>query len=136
MTQELYWLILTAGVTALFWLPYATDWIIQRGLMGAMGNPGNSDPARHGWADRAKRAHYNSVENLVTLVPLVLAVHLSGVSSAFTVLAVKIYFWARLAYYPVYAIGIPVIRTLLFITGFVAQMMLLYKLLQVTPLPA
>jgi len=128
MSTELYWLALTSGITALFWMPYATDWIIQRGPMGAMDNPTKDDPDRHLWADRAKRAHYNSVENLVAFAPLALIVHAAGISSALTVLAVKLYFWARLAYFPVYAMGIPVVRTLLFMTGFVAQMMLFYAI--------
>jgi len=131
MTNELYWLAMTAGVTALFWMPYATDWIIQRGPMGAMGNPAASDPQRHGWADRAKRAHYNSVENLVAFAPLVLVASIAGISNATTLLACKLYFWARLAYYPVYSAGIPVVRTMLFMTGFVAQMMMFYALLTV-----
>jgi len=128
MTIELYWLTLTCGITALFWMPYTLDWIVQRGPMGAMGNPTKDDPERHLWADRAKRAHYNSVENLVTFVPLVLVMHTIGVSTSMTLFAVKLYFWARLIYYPVYTLGIPVVRTLLFLTGFVAQMILFYAL--------
>jgi len=120
---------MTAGITALFWMPYATDWIIQRGPMGAMGNPGKNDPDRRLWADRAKRAHYNSVENLVTFAPLILVLNAAGISTPTTVLAAEFYFWVRLVYYPVYTAGIPVIRTLLFIAGFVAQMMLFYVLL-------
>ena len=129
MSEELYWLMLTAGVTAIFWMPYAMDWIIQRGPLGAMGNPSASDPARHAWADRAKRAHYNSVENLVTFAPLVIVAHLAGISTTTTILACQIYFWTRLAYYPVYTAGIPVLRTLLFIASNVAQLILLYTLL-------
>lgn len=129
MTAELYWLTLTAGVTALFWAPYASDWILQRGPMGAMGNPSAADPARHHWADRAKRAHYNSVENLVAFAPLVLIAQSAGISTTLTVFACKLYFFVRLAYYFVYLAGIPVIRTLLFLTGFAAQMMLCYALL-------
>ncbi len=129
MTPELYWLALTTGVTALFWMPYATDWILQRGPMGAMGNPTPDDPRRHAWADRAKRAHYNTVENLVAFAPLVLIAQAAGVSTATTIFACQLYFWVRLAYYFVYLAGIPVVRTLLFLAGFAAQMLMFHALL-------
>jgi uncharacterized MAPEG superfamily protein len=45
-------------------------------------------------------------------------------SSKATVLACATYFWARLAHAIVYALGLPVFRTLAFTVGFIAQVVL------------
>jgi len=42
----------------------------------------------------------------------VLAVVLQGSNTARTALGTELYFWARLVYLPVYIIGIPYLRTL------------------------
>jgi hypothetical protein len=43
MSSELFWLVLTAAMTGLLWVPYILDRIMMRGLMGAMGQ---SEPER------------------------------------------------------------------------------------------
>ena len=40
-----------------------------------------------------------------------------------------LFFWARLVYAVVYTLGIPVLRTLAFVGGFVAQVMLALAIL-------
>src|ERR1700744_3550519 len=105
-TPELYYLTLTATVTALMWLPYMLGRIATRGVMSALGYPDASTPSDPAWAERARRAHYNAVENLVVFAPLVLIANLVGVSTTATVLAVKVYLAARLVHYLVYSAGI------------------------------
>ena len=39
MSHELFWLVMTAAMTGLMWVPYILDRIMVRGLMGAMANP-------------------------------------------------------------------------------------------------
>ena len=124
MPSELYWLTLTVAMTGLFWLPYILDRILKRGLMAAMDNPKPGAPPQSPWAERQMRAHTNAVENLVIFASLVLTAHALGISNGTTAAAVVIYFWARLVHYLVYTFGIPVLRTLSFAAGFVAQVML------------
>jgi uncharacterized MAPEG superfamily protein len=121
MPKELYWLTLTVAMTGLFWLPYVLDRILVRGLMGAMANPSDDDAPQSRWAQRQMRAHTNAVENLVVFGLLVLTAHALGLSNGVTQGACVLYFWARLAHYLVYSLGIPVLRTLSFAAGFVAQ---------------
>ncbi len=45
-------------------------------------------------------------------------------STESTVIACAVYFWARLAHAIVYTLGIPVLRTLAFTVGFLAQVAL------------
>jgi len=124
MTKELLWLTLTVILTGLMWVPYILDRIVVRGLMGAMANPSRGDKPQSGWAQRLYFAHTNAVENLVIFAPLVLILDAQGHSTESTVIACAVYFWARLAHAVVYTMGIPVLRTLAFAVGFVAQVAL------------
>jgi uncharacterized MAPEG superfamily protein len=124
MSRELFWLTVTAAMTGLFWLPYILDRIAVRGLMGAMDNPGPNDPPQSDWAERQMRAHQNAVENLAVFATLVLVAHVLGISNAVTAGACMVYFWARLAHYIVYTMGLPVVRTLSFAVAWAAQVAL------------
>lgn len=68
------------------------------------------------------RAHSNAVENLVIFAPLVLIAAIAGITSSTTIAACQLYFFARLAHYVIYTLGIPFLRTVAFAAGFVAQM--------------
>ena len=124
MSREWFWLVLTVAMTGVFWVPYILDRIVVRGLMGAMANPAAGDKPQSGWAQRMLAAHTNAVENLVIFAPLVLVTQALGISTASTAFACTLYFWSRLAHVVVYTLGIPVLRTLSFAGGFVAQVML------------
>src|SRR5262249_14896530 len=118
LTPELTWLAIISTATALMWVPYILESFVWRGILATMGNPGPDGPPAADWACRAKRAHVNAIENLSVFATLVLVAALAGISTPATTLAAKIYAGARLGHYIVYAAGIPVIRTLLFLTGF------------------
>jgi len=129
MTEELYWLVLTTLMTSLFWMPYILNRISVRGLMGGMANPSADDEPQADWANRAQAAHKNAVENLVLFAALVLATHILGVGTALTATMCMVYFVSRLAHYVIYTAGIPVLRTLTFAAGFVAELVLALNLL-------
>jgi len=124
MSTELYWLTLTVTMTGLLWAPYILDRIMVRGLMGAMTNPSPTDRPQSAWAVRMMAAHVNAVENLVVFATLVLIAQALNIHTSTTVFACLLYFWCRLAHVVVYTAGIPVVRTLSFAGGFIAQMML------------
>lgn len=125
MNTELYWLALTAFMTACFWIPYILNRMMVRGVMGAMANPSPDLKPQPAWAERAKAAHANAVENLVVFATLVLVANAADISGGMVATAAIIYFWARLAHFIVYTLGIPVARTLAFLIGFVAQVMVI-----------
>ena len=130
MKVELFWLSLTAMMTGVLYLPYVLDRIAVRGLMGTLANPSPDDKPLHAWAQRAKQAHYNAVENLVVFAALVAAAQFAGVSTPLTAMGCMLYFWGRLAHYLVYTAGIPVLRTLSFSVAFVGEMLIAVPLLQ------
>jgi uncharacterized MAPEG superfamily protein len=80
------------------------------------------------WAERMKKAHYNSVENLVVFAALVLVAHVAGVSNDTTVMACAVYFWARLVHLVAYTAAIPWVRTLAFFVSWSALVALLLQL--------
>ena len=121
MSKELMWLALTVILTGLMWVPYILDRIMKRGLMGAMANPSRNDKPQSAWAQRLYFAHTNAVENLIIFASLVLILDALNHSTQSTLIACAVYFWARLAHVIVYVMGVPVLRTLAFAVGFVAQ---------------
>jgi uncharacterized MAPEG superfamily protein len=131
MPTELFWLTLTVALTGLFWVPYILDRIVVRGLVGAMANPRADAAPQSAWADRLMAAHGNAVENLVVFATLVLTAHALGIANPTTAFACALYFWARLVHAVVYTLGIPVLRTLSFVAGFVAQVQLFLAIFKV-----
>jgi uncharacterized MAPEG superfamily protein len=128
-SPELLDLTLIASATALMWVPYTVARILTRGVMPALGYPDASCPPDPAWAERARRAHANAIENLAVFASLVLIAALVGVTTPGTLMATKLYLGARLLHYAVYAAGIPVVRTLAFVAGWAATLMVAMPLL-------
>jgi uncharacterized MAPEG superfamily protein len=110
------------------WIPYILNTITVRGLMDAVGYPEDPKPLAP-WAERMKKAHYNSVENLVVFATLVLVANAAGISNETTVLVCQVYFWARVVHVVAYTMGIPWVRTLAFAVGWLSCVALLFELL-------
>ena len=124
MPKEFFWLMLTIILTGLMWIPYILDRCAVRGLSVTLGNPSPSDKPQSPWAQRMMAAHDNAVENLVLFAPLVLIAHALQISTATTAAACAVFFWARLAHFIVYTLGIPVLRTLCWTVGWLALVVL------------
>lgn len=131
MTRELFWLTCTVILTGILWIPYTINRCQVRGLGGALANPSRGDKPQSEWANRLMFAHDNAVENLVLFAPLVLILNAIDYSSNWTVLACVVYFWSRVAHVIVYALGIPVFRTVAFTVGFLAQAVLALAIFKV-----
>lgn len=129
MTTELYWLTLTALMTALFWVPYVLNRLAMSGLGGTLAGDAPDSDKLSLWAQRAIKAHGNAVENLAIFAPIVLTAHVLGVSTAATKAAVVVYFFARLLHFVVYSAGVPAMRTLTFTAGWLAQIAIIASIL-------
>jgi len=126
MTSELMSLTWVLALTAVMWVPYIVNAIVVRGLVDAVGYPEDPKPLAP-WAQRMKKAHYNAVENVVVFAAIVLVLHASGISTATTVLACNLYFWARLVHLVAYTFGVPWIRTLSFAAAWLCIVALLMQ---------
>ena len=128
MTPELKMLVWVSVLTALMWIPYILARIKMSGVMETLTYKADSVQLPD-WALRAKKAHYNSLENLVIFSVLIFVAHLLEISNDATISASVAYFWLRLAYYPLYILDIPFGRTLTFAGAWFAQICIAYQLL-------
>jgi len=128
MTTELYYLGLVALATGLMWMPAGLNLTLEQGFMVGLGNRDNVKPLAS-WAERARRAHANAVENLVVFAALVLAAHAAGVTNSTTAWAAIIYFWMRIAHFVTYALGIIGVRTAVWAIAWLCQLAIAAQIL-------
>lgn len=128
MTTELQMLgwCVALGLAHVF---VAAGWAtLQRGLKWNAGNREGIPAPLIGAAARADRASRNFLETFPFFAAVVLAVVLAKTQTAQTALGAQIYFWARLVYLPVYIVGIPYIRTLVWAASLWGLLQVLYGL--------
>lgn len=127
LSTELSMLAWTSGVTLLFWLPYILARMARYGVIETLTYRADTKPVAE-WAERAKKAHYNAVENLVLFAALVFVAHVTQSTNAATAAAAITYFWARVAHYVLYTAGIPFTRTISFTIGWLALVCIFYQI--------
>ena len=114
------------GLIQLLWAAIAAQ--PQRGLKW---NTGPRDEPRPltGMAGRLERAFANYRETFPFFAALVIAVYLSGKLSDLTLTATVTYVVARAIYVPLYAFGLPYVRSLVWVVSMGGIAALLYALL-------
>lgn len=80
-------------------------------------------------AGRLDRALRNFLETFPLFAAAVLAVIAAGVADERTALGVQLYFWARVVYVPLYAAGIPYLRSVVWVVSIAGILMVLNRLL-------
>jgi len=103
--------------------------IRDRGLGWAFSPRDVSVEPLKGLAGRVDRAFYNFLETFPLFATLVLVANSMGVHNSLTVWGAGLYFWARVAYLPIYMSGIHVLRTLTWgvsVAGMVLFLVALY----------
>jgi uncharacterized MAPEG superfamily protein len=128
MSVELEMLVWVATLTLLMWIPYVLSGIINDGLVASLKWKGDEKP-RFMWAERAKRAHYNAIENLIPFAAIVIVAHIANISNEATASAAMAYFWLRAIHYLFYTLGVSYIRTPAFIGSWLAQICIVYQIL-------
>ena len=124
MTYELLFLLLTAMLTALLWIPVVLGYVSSRGpLTPAAYKVAPTSPLPD-WVQRANRAHMNAVENFAPFAAVVLIAQATGFSSTTTVACAAVYFFARVAHAAIHISGFGHFRarTVLFAIGWAAFM--------------
>ncbi len=130
MAPEVYWLTLTAVLTALLWIPYAMVRIAKIGFVRLLMDPlPGDDPFDKPWAHRAYRAHMNAIEAFAIFAPISIAVYVTESGNEITAFAAATFFWARLVHAPIYILKVPVLRLLSFMAGLAATLVLAYQLI-------
>ena len=100
----------------------------QRGLKWNTGARDGQVAPLIGVAARMERASRNFLETFPFFAAAVLAVVLTQRTSPETALGAQVYFWARLAYVPLYAAGVPYARTLVWAASIWGLLQVLWAL--------
>ena len=86
--------------------------------------PRDDMPALTGVAGRLERAQMNSIVAMALFAPAVLILAHKGLSTPDTLLAAQVFLAARVLYVPLYAFGLPGVRTLVWVAGVLATVWL------------
>ena len=133
MTTELQYLVLTGILSILLWVPYITNRIFLWGIGTFLNNYPEGypkdEPVPSMWAQRAKRAHLNLVENLPAFAIVVLVANHVAPGAESAIFCSKIFFFSRIAHAFVYILAIPFLRTPLYLVGWFATLMIGFSVL-------
>ena len=94
-----------------------------QGLMLIFGNRDNP-PAATPLAGRAERAAKNTLANFALFAALVIVAEMIAVNVRLVGTGAMLFFWARVVYVPVYLIGIPYLRTLVWLVSVIGMGMI------------
>ena len=101
----------------------------QRGLQWNFSPRDEKPEPLTGVGARIDRAWQNFRESFPLFLAAVILVQLTGRNNLTTAIGVQLYFWARIFYVPLYALGIPVVRTLVWTASMVGIALLLIGLM-------
>jgi uncharacterized MAPEG superfamily protein len=130
MTTLLQFVAYTTVLTFVAILAGATlrnrEWTLEGMKIGLSNRDKLPEPTPLG--GRAVRAATNTIENFVLFVALALTAHAAGVGEEAT-LGAQVFFWARVAYLPVYWAGITYVRSVVWGVGIAGLAMMLFAIL-------
>ena len=96
---------------------YGTSW--------NMGARDEELPPPNALVGRLTRAQANFFETFPLVIAAILIVQAAGLNSKWTAIGALVWLGARVVYLPLYAMGVPVVRTLVFMVSLVGLLMVL-----------
>jgi uncharacterized MAPEG superfamily protein len=127
MTPELQYLVYGVILLVVHVLVQATFSDLSKGLGCALG-PQDEDREQNAIAGRIQRALRNYLETLPAFIALALTLAVTEMGTATSALGAAIWFWARVAYIPAYASGIPLVRSVAFFASLAGLAMMILPL--------
>ena len=115
--MQMLWLSIALGVVQLLLAVLFS--VAARGLPWGAGARDEAAPPMGKTGARIERAFRNFLETFVFFAAAVLMANAMDKHTAMSALGAQIYFWTRVAYVPAYALGIPFLRTFLWIASIV-----------------
>ncbi len=79
---------------------------------------------------RLMRAQANLYETLPLFAAAVLIAEVAGRTGPITVIGAHLYFWARLIYVPLYGLGVPVVRSIVWGVSLLGLLLILFAILR------
>ncbi|MGD0189359.1 MAG: MAPEG family protein [Rhizomicrobium sp.] len=129
MTIELTmlaWALVLAGAQIL-----AFD-LARTAQYGSKWNTGARDatmPPLGAFVGRLQRAQNNLFETLPLFIAAVLIAHVANKDNAVTAMGAQVYLWGRVVYLPLYALGVPLLRTLVWLVSTAGLAAIIYVIL-------
>ena len=125
MSQELLYLFGSVIILLVLIVAQAANTVINNGIGYGVG-PRDEPAETNAFGGRAKRAVANHIEGLALFGFAILIVEVSGLNSNLSTMGAALYFWARLAYGPIYLLGVPWIRTIVWTVGLIGTLIVYY----------
>jgi uncharacterized MAPEG superfamily protein len=124
MKTELLYLLLTALLTGVLWIPVVIGYASSRGPLKPTDYKVAPTKPLPNWVNRANRAHLNAVENFAPFAAVVLIAQATGVSTTMTATCAAIYSYARFAHALIHisGFGLFMARTVTFTVAWLAFM--------------
>jgi uncharacterized MAPEG superfamily protein len=125
-----YYLAMSGLLTALLWIPYITARMFIWGIPTFLHNYPDGFPAKQPesplWVERSKRAHLNMIETMPAFIAVVVAAALLGDDTIAETVGTwaKVFFFARVLHAIVYTLGIPAVRTPVYLVSWAAILMI------------
>ena len=135
METTYYFLGLSGVLTILLWTPYIVARLFVWGIMDFLNNYPQGFPRDQPepplWAQRAQRAHLNMVETMPALIAVVIAAGALAPEQAYQSIGywAQVFFIARLAHALVYILGIPYLRTPVYLVSWFAVLAIAINIL-------
>ncbi|WP_428155947.1 MAPEG family protein [Brevundimonas sp.] len=128
MTTELTYLAMTLILALVqIFLPAGAR-TVEFGSKWNAGPRDETPAAKKPLTGRLERAEANLFETLPLFIGAVLIAHVIGAAGALTVWGTALYFWARVVYVPLYAFGVPYVRSLVWVVSLAGLVMVLASL--------
>lgn len=128
MTTELTYLAVTLALALVQILLPAFARTREFGLSWNAGARDKTPEAKSPVVGRLERAQANLFETLPLFTGAVLIAQVADQTGALTAWGAGLYFWARVAYIPLYALGVPYIRSLVWLVSLAGLAMCLLAL--------
>jgi uncharacterized MAPEG superfamily protein len=129
MTTDLQLLAWTLVLTFVYIFAPAAARTMQYGSKWNAGARDETMPPLNPVAARLLRAQNNLFETLPIFIGAVLIAHIAGADAGLTVLGAQLYLGSRILYLPLYAFGVPYLRSLVWMVGLVGVGAILYAIL-------
>jgi len=127
MTPELQYLVYGVILLIVHVIVQATFSDLSKGLGWALG-PQDERREQSAVAARIERALRNYLETFPAFAGLALLLTVTELGNATSALGAAVWFWARIAYIPAYASGIPLVRSVAWFTSLAGLAMMIVPL--------
>lgn len=132
MTPELTYLTYGTALLLVHILAQATLSDLSKGLGWALGS--QDEPRDQNiYAERLQQALRNFLETYPAFVALALALTVAGLGTATSALGAALWFWGRVAYIPCRMSGLPLVRSVAWLTSLVGLVLMVLTLLAGAP---